>query len=160
MHAFYGRPFKKIQGISAKKKGDIGPELPADFVPDEFAGLHEAIIAFRDKILVHTDANDVPEAGRPLHDVVYTVHPFSDEFSTNDPRPTLDHYECAAVLLKKLREKAFSKIESFHGRFAHLVPRMTGNYLFNLTGLPLFTTYQEPSRIITFGRGFDSITGA
>ena len=107
-------------------------------------------MTFRDKGFVHTDADPFPEAGRPLHNVSYTVHVDRNEFSTNEPSPAIGYYDKAAELLHILIQQSLSRIDLYHKRFGFLVPNSPGDYQLNLTGPALFSEYQELPSTWTF----------
>ena len=138
IHVFYGRPFKYQRGIG---------KLDDNFIPDQFMGIHKCLITFRDKIIVHTDAETVKEAGRPLLDLVYHGRSF---FSTSDPRPGLVYYKHIANYLPVIINKVHDEIEKIHDRFNNLLPKSEDDYLLNLEGDVLFTPYEPPSNRITF----------
>ena len=141
VHALYGRPFKSQRGVG---------KLPNDYIPDDWQGVHQALITFRDQLLLHTDASTIKQAGRPLHDVVY--HNIESErlFSTSDPRPRLDHYRFVSGYLPRLIQRVRRDLERIHERFGDCMPRSEGHYLLNLTGEPLFTVYESPDENIHF----------
>jgi len=141
IHAFYGRPFKRQKGIG---------KLGEDFVPCKFKGIHKCLITFRDNVLVHTDAETTKEVGRPFHDIVYHIRHNGNSFSTSDPRPDLDYYDCVSKYLPVMIDKIQGEIEQNHDNFDELLPSSEGDYLFNIDGDKLFTTYQPPPKKLTF----------
>ena len=141
IHVFYGRPFKRQEGIG---------KLEQDFVPCQFSGTHRCLITFRDKILCHTDAGEVEEAGRPLHDLVYHRIRSDVVFSTSDPRPDLDFYKEVSKYLLVMIDKVRKEIDLIYGKFNELLPSSDGDYLLNVKGDKLFTPYQPPPNKLTF----------
>src|SRR5215213_4585844 len=82
MHALYGRPFKMQ---------NTGEKLSEEYVRPNFEAMHLCLITLRDKLLVHTDGDQISAAGRPLHGIVYRNFGVNRPFSTNDRRPRLDY---------------------------------------------------------------------
>ena len=140
-HAFYGRPFKEQRGVG---------RLSKDYIPDDWRGIHQCLITFRDQLLIHTDAESITQAGRPLHDVVY--HNVGSErcFSTSDPRPRLDYYRDVSRYLPRLIQKVKKDIDAIQDRFSQSIPTSEGHYQLNLVGGDLFSLYEPPEDTLTF----------
>lgn len=141
VHAFYGRPFKKQQGVG---------KLSEDYIPPNWGGLHKALLIFRDKILVHTDAEIIQSANQPLHNVVYHNTSGQRWFSTGDPRPRLKYYHEIASYLPLLIQKVGAEIEAIHDRFASCIPSEEGHFQLHVSGAVLFSTYVEPPETLRF----------
>ena len=141
IYAFYGRPFKMQRGIG---------KLPANYIPKERNGIHDILIMFRDQLLVHTDAIDVRQAGRPLHDVVYHQLGQRNWFSTSDPRPEVNFYRKVARYLQELLEKVKADIDKIHERYGYMVPSIDGHHQLSITEGELFTAHNPPANTLKF----------
>lgn len=139
IHTLYGRPFKFQKGIG---------KLQGDFVPDEYKGIHNCLITFRDKVLVHSDSDITKEVGKPFHDLVYHVKRDYSFFSTSDPRPNLDYYKSVSKYLPIIIRKVKTEIDQNKDKFDVLLPDSEGDYLFNIEGDKLFTIYKpQPNKL-------------
>jgi hypothetical protein len=134
VHAYYTRPFKRSKCVGS---------LPHDLVPASSMGIHRWLEHFRDGVLAHTDADHKQEAGRPMHDVVYSVR--GTVFSTADPRALITAYRDAKGHCIAMRKVFFVELMKFHESFDNLMPSSDGDFLLNLdTTQPLFTSYGVP----------------
>jgi len=141
IHALYGRPFKFQRGVG---------KLPNEYVPDKYKGIHKALITFRDKVFIHSDADDTEEIGRPFHDIVYHIKHNHNFFTTSDPRPDLDHYKHISEYLPVIIYKVETEIEQNKDKYFSLIPNTKGDYLFNIDGDDLFTVYKPQSNKLKF----------
>lgn len=141
IHAFYGRPFLRQFGAG---------NLEKDYVPEEGRLMHDQLMTLRCKFLVHTDANPIKQAGRPLHDVVYKNDGSSRTYIANDVCPRLEYIREVARYLPVLIEKVKSDIDDIHRRFGDLVPTAEGEYRLNLADDALFSPYEQPDNTLKF----------
>ncbi len=102
----YGKPFKQH-----KKKG-LG--LAEDFVPQEFASVHEAHVVLRDKMYAHTDALDLVDSNnRLLNALAVCLSPDGSYiFARATIQPTPLNIVACEALLCALLEKSKSLKEA------------------------------------------------
>ncbi len=123
VHAYYSRPFERNKGVG---------KLSTDLIPKERTGVHRWLVHFRDCVLVHTDANESEIAGRPMHDVVYSLDDAGREFSTSDPLPRVESYTDAKSHCVAMAKIFRSKILEFEAQYNHLLPATNGHFLLSL----------------------------
>lgn len=141
IHVLYGRPFAYQNGVG---------KLEKNFIPDNYKGIHNCLITFRDKVFAHSDADATKELGQPFLDVVYHIKRDYNFFSTSDPRPNLNYYQKVSEYLPIVIGKVKNEIDQNKEKFNTLLPNLEGDYLFNLTGDQLFTIYKPPPITIKF----------
>ena len=133
IHGFYGRPFKKQQGVSSNKRG-----IEEEIIPLKFSGLHRFLIDFRDKVLLHNDGDDFPALKEPINLVRLTVGSRGKEFHSVAPffHP-IETYQTVPNLLEFLIDKFTSDHQRLEQEFSSCLPNTPGQYVLNLKqGLP------------------------
>jgi hypothetical protein len=136
VHIFCGRAFKGSRVVGC---------LRDDIIPPDSSGIHESLLHFRDGVFAHTDANHFDPAGKPMHDVVYSVSDSRTEFLTSDPRPRPEYYMDVLKHCKRMKKIIFEELMVFHDAYAELLPTAIGQYLFILDPLkPLFEFHDMP----------------
>ena len=133
IHGYYGRPFKKQQGVSTSKRG-----IEDRIIPIEFSGLHKFLIDFRDKVLLHNDGDDFPALEEPINLIRLAVRPRGNEFHSVAPffHP-IETYKIVPNLLEFLIEKFTLDHQRMEQEFSSLFPDTPGQYVLNLKqGLP------------------------
>jgi hypothetical protein len=123
VHAYYSRPFQRKKGAG---------KLSADLIPKERTGVHSWLLHFRDCVLVHTDAEKSEIAGRPMHDVVYSLDETGREFSTSDPLPRVESYTDAKAHCVAMAKIFRTKILTLEAQYSHLLPAEHGHFLMSL----------------------------
>jgi hypothetical protein len=123
VHTYYSRPFERNKGAG---------RLSADLIPKERTGVHSWLLHFRDCVLVHTDAEDSKIAGRPMHDVVYSLDETGREFSTSDPLPQVESYTDAKNHCAAMAKIFRSNILALEAQYTHLLPADNGHFLMSL----------------------------
>lgn len=139
-HSFYGRPFKRSNGVG---------RLNADMIPPESNGIHQWLIHFRDGAYAHLDANHDDIAGRPMHDVVYSHGPDGNLLTTCDARAPLSAYKDARNHAKIIQAIFMDEIFYFHNRFLDMIPTTEGDFLLSLdSATDLFIPYSMQSHSV------------
>lgn len=138
IHGFYGRPFKVQRGVSMGRKG-----IDEKVIPREFSGLHQFLIDFRDKVLLHNDADDLPALGEPINLVRLSVtSPGSASFHTaaGFGHP-IETYRTVPDLLKVLIDRFNSEHECMQRKFSSVLPQAPGEYILNVKEGPSFPAW-------------------
>jgi hypothetical protein len=136
-HIFYGRAFKKSRAVGFLKD---------DIIPADSTGIHKWLIHFRDSVFAHTDADHFEAAGKPMHDLVYSISDDDTKFLTSDPRPRPEAYADVLKHIVRMKELIFSEIRGFHKKYSELLPKENGDYLFLLDGEKvLFELHRMPT---------------
>jgi hypothetical protein len=123
VHAYYSRPFQRNKGAG---------KLSEDLVPKRRTKVHRWLLHFRNCVLIHTDAEESEIAGRPMHDVVYSLSDTGREFSTSDPLPRAESYADAKKHCVAMARIFRASILAFEEHFSHLLPAEMGHFLLSL----------------------------
>ena len=136
VHIFYSRAFKR---------SDVVGYLKDDIIPLDSSGIHESLIHFRDSVYGHTDAKYFEPAGKPMHNLIYSVSDSGTEFFTSDPRSRSEYYWDVLRHSERIREIIITELKKFNDTYDDLLPREVGDYLFLLDPLkPLFELHSPP----------------
>ena len=147
-HGFYGRPFKAQRGVSTSRKG-----IDENLIPPAFSGMHGFLINFRDKVLLHNDADDLPALAEPINLVRVSVTSLCSAFHSAFPFSPIETYRAVPNLLKVLIEHFNSEHERMLQTFSSLLPKTPGEYFLNVKEGPSFLPWKGIPETILFKGG-------
>jgi hypothetical protein len=128
VHIHYARPFCRIQGVPRSalfKKEDV---------PTELQGMHEFLVAIRDKMVAHTDADTAKAFEIVLHDVQFERAAKDLYISCCDPTIQRDAYEQSIRVIHEMKVRAMRRFAEMKPILAASLPQDFGKYILNLEG--------------------------
>ncbi len=133
IHVYYSRPFCRIRGVPRSalfRKEDV---------PEELFGMHEFLVAIRDKMVAHTDADTEKAFGVMLHDVQFQRAPEDLYISCCDPTIQRDAYEQSIRVIREMKTVAIRRFVDLKPKLDANLPSDFGHYILNLEGESAFT---------------------